>query len=300
MAKIKCFQCEKEIGIQDRFCPHCSAEQLIAAVAQHPPQTEPEPTPEPDDTAPPATPKQESSVPPPPPPPEQESSAPPPPPPPEQENQPAEIQETPAHVHKGKKRKKKSGNGCGTILGGVLALLVVGFIVKVTLIDEKSAGIKLDGPGTYGRAPTGKTAGEKNSAGSIIATIKALQQKGKLDQALKITQQALEADGKNIKLMALLVQVTVERSEEVGNELPALTPSRHRRQNKSQKSREQELKTAVSKLLTQLKRPCAEVSAMESTKGKDNQYRVTCRTNPDSLATSSYAMDSKAGTAWAE
>jgi hypothetical protein len=324
MAKIKCFQCEKDIWIQDKFCPFCSAEQKIipktrplpientaqeepvvektthlnhpqdkqSTKAQEFAREEPakeEPAkektakeePAKEKTAKEKTAKEKTA---------KEKTA---------KEEPAKEKTPPELMHKkkAKKTKKPAGAGCSTILLGVAGLLILGFIVKTTFIDEKKEGIKLKGPGTYGRAPSGKVANKQPDGKSIIATIKAFKQKGQLEKAFQVAKQSAEIDDKNHELLTILLQLAQERNEKAGNRL---TPtSNQTTKNKAQRAIMNDLKQATAKLLNHLEYPCQSVLAMGQT-DKKGELVATCSPNQRGNSTVRYALDTNKGAARAE
>ncbi|MBF0381287.1 MAG: hypothetical protein HQL69_09725 [Magnetococcales bacterium] len=366
MAKIKCFNCEKEIGIQDKFCPFCSAEQKLvhsskpsseqkapqnATPEHHPelgavnnsPPKEPsapqkravkeasktvsivkkeaakketakkpikkivpqsdkkpadisnnlshkQPLKQPDNKTieePVEEPIKEQTA-------KQEHKI-------VQEPDTAEVKEYHPKKHT-KKRKKKGGVGCNTILLGVAALLILGYIVKTTFIDEKTAGIKLDGPGTYGRTASGKDSSKRSvkreaNIKALIPNIKALRKKGKIEEAYQLAKRGVQNDSQNIELLTLLVQLAETRSQKAGNSLS--NKDKQQAKTRSQQAAKSDLKQAATMLLNQLDSPCDRVLALGKTDTK-GEIVATCSPTQNSNFTQSYVIDTNKGEAWEE
>jgi hypothetical protein len=332
MAQIKCFNCEKEIGIQDKFCPFCSEEQKIIHNAKpHPKQKapiKPEPELEPEQAPlsdiPSNSPKKkvkqktvkqaketvattkpvkkiakkptkkpaETST-------EELTKKP-------TKQVVAEAIHTPSkeqhHKQKVQKKKKKGGVGCNTILLGFVALLILGFIIKIVFLDEKTEGIKLDGPGTYGRTATGdenskRAVKREANIKALIPNIKALKRKGELEKAYQLAKKGVQNDGTNIKLLTLLVQLAQLRDEKAGNSLNK--KDNQTAKNKKQKAVKADFKQAAALLLNQLESPCDRVLALGDTDTK-TEIVATCSPTKNSDFTQRYVIDTNKGEAWEE
>ncbi|MBF0192901.1 MAG: hypothetical protein HQL71_00025 [Magnetococcales bacterium] len=349
MAKIKCFNCEEEISIQDKFCPFCSEEQTINHNVKPQPKPKQKPTeqvkaqkqPQPEtktstqknkptktkNTLDNKLPKHTKK-------PITPSKGQPPKKPikkiatkPIKKTQedtvkdtvkdtdkktnkepikPTAIETTPDpkndehHKQVVKKHKKKGGIGCNTILLGFAALLIIGFIIKYTFTDDKTEGIKLDGPGTFGRTATGKDPGDnatkrKANIKALIPTIKALKKKGEIEKAYQLAKQGVQHDSKNVKLLTLLVQLANIRNEKVGNSLSK--KDNQKSKNKKQLAVKSELKQATAMLLNQLDSPCNRLLAIGETDTK-GEIVATCSPTKNSNYTQRYILDTKKGEAW--
>lgn len=325
MAQIPCFQCEETIGIHEKVCPYCGAEQRLAPKTVKPahpgvapsPAAAAHPHPDPHDipsSAPHAQERPHEKNPP------HEKSGQKKsgqretvPEKPEQEHLEQKTSTTPPHqttqttclpapapsdegeviiLKPHKKKRQKKPAGCAPILAGLLLLLIAGFVFEVILTDEKEKGIPSEGPGLYGRLPTAAphAATTTDDIDTLIATIQAYRRRGQLEKAYQIAQQALPSHPQNSALLVVLTQVAWQRNEEAGQG----TTGTNRRTTPQQRAKQQDFNTAAALLLNQKGYRCQKVMTAEKKPGRPT-LTVGCPAQ-NGFSTDYFTLDLNTGT----